>query len=157
MRAYQDRHQNKDTYDLIFCLLNYGRGPEHAAAVAAGSPIRDHPIVVDGVRSLEERFADVDRDGPGAYATFLADEGDTDAAERLRREAVATVRQFMEAYRSAMRRIRERYQLGGLKTDRGGRSWTPLAQRTPRACLRRRPPREPRGRPSRPRARRDAI
>jgi hypothetical protein len=99
IRAYQDRHDNKDAYDLIFCLLNYGEGPEDGAVLAAASSVHDEPMVVDGLRALEERFKDVDCDGPGAYSAFHAEEGDVEAAERFRREAVATVRQFLAKYR----------------------------------------------------------
>jgi len=30
--AFQDRHENKDAYDLVYCLLNFGDGPEDAGA-----------------------------------------------------------------------------------------------------------------------------
>jgi hypothetical protein len=99
--AFQERHENKDSYDLVFCLLNYASGPENAGAAAAASPVRDRPFVVDALELLGERFADVGDDGPGAYAAFLADPSDTAAAERLRREAVVTVRRFLGAFRSA--------------------------------------------------------
>lgn len=101
-RAFQARHSNKDAYDLVYCLLNFGQGPTDAAAVAAVSPTRSNAIIIDGLKLLEERFAGVEQDGPGAYAAFLADEGDPDAADRLRQEAVTTVRQFMAAYRRAL-------------------------------------------------------
>jgi hypothetical protein len=29
--AFQDRHENKDAYDLIYCLLNFGDGPRKPA------------------------------------------------------------------------------------------------------------------------------
>jgi len=37
--AFQDRHENKDSYDLIYCLLNFGEGPEEAGRSAAHSAI----------------------------------------------------------------------------------------------------------------------
>lgn len=101
--AYQDRHENKDAYDLVYCLLNYGRGPDDAGAVAASSPIREQPRVVESIELLEERFADVDRDGPGAYAAFLTDLGDAAEVDRLRRQAVVAVRRFIAALRAAAR------------------------------------------------------
>jgi hypothetical protein len=101
--AYQDRHGNKDAYDLVYCLLNYGRGADDAGAAAASSPVRDQPRVMRALALLEERFADVDRDGPGAYAAFLADPGDGEEADRRRREAVVAVRRFVAAFRTAAR------------------------------------------------------
>jgi hypothetical protein len=44
---------------------------------------------------LEERFRDVGRDGPNAYASFLARPDDDDEKARLRQQAVATVREFL--------------------------------------------------------------
>ena len=95
--AFQDRHENKDSYDLIYCLLNFGDGPEDAGQAAARSSIKADVQVADALRLLSERFADVDQDGPHAYATFLANEGDAEEAARLRQEAVAVVRAFLAA------------------------------------------------------------
>lgn len=99
--AFQDRHDNKDAYDLVFCLLNHGDGPEAAGAVAAGSPVVSHPQVADVLRLLAERFADADRDGPASYAAFLALPDDAESVARLRREAVAVVRTFLVAFDGA--------------------------------------------------------
>lgn len=92
--AFQDRHENKDAYDLVFCLLNYGDGPQDAGHAAAQSPVAGEPIVAEALGLLRQRFADVSQDGPTAYAAFLAEPGDEDQAARLRQEAVAVVRAF---------------------------------------------------------------
>jgi hypothetical protein len=93
--AFQDRHENKDAYDLVFCLLHFGAGPEEAGAEAARSPIAGHDRVAEALELLKERFAEVSRDGPVAYASFLAEPSANEAAARLRREAVATVADFL--------------------------------------------------------------
>jgi hypothetical protein len=54
--------------------------------------------VADALRLLGERFVDIDRDGPVTYAAFRADPDDPDAGDRLRREGVASVRLFVEAF-----------------------------------------------------------
>jgi hypothetical protein len=95
--AFQDRHENKDSYDLIYCLLNFGDGPEDAGRSAAHSAIRGDGLVEDALRLLSDRFADADRDGPHAYGGFLADPGDDEETARLRQEAVAVVRDFLAA------------------------------------------------------------
>jgi hypothetical protein len=95
--AFQDRHENKDSYDLIYCLLNFGDGPEDAGRTAMQSAIRDEAQVREALNLLAERFESVDHDGPRAYGAFLADIGDEEAAARLRREAVAVVREFLRA------------------------------------------------------------
>jgi hypothetical protein len=102
MLAFQDRHENKDAYDLVFCLLNFGDGPDAAGTAAARSAIARDARVVDALELLGERFRDVDQDGPAAYATFLAEPGDAEETARLRREAVAVVRAFLGAFRQAL-------------------------------------------------------
>lgn len=42
-RAFQDRHENKDAYDLIFSLLVYPGGPAAAGEAAPRSPHRSRP------------------------------------------------------------------------------------------------------------------
>jgi hypothetical protein len=97
--AFQDRHENKDAYDLVFTLLNYPDGPGPAGQAAASSPVRTHPQVAEALLLLEERFRDVGQDGPNAYASFLAARDDDEEKARLRQEAVATVREFLRAVR----------------------------------------------------------
>lgn len=95
--AFQDRHENKDAYDLIYCLLNFGDGPADAGRAAANSAIYDEAQVQEALRLLAERFSTIDQDGPHAYAAFLAEGDDRDEWTRLRREAVAVVRAFLSA------------------------------------------------------------
>lgn len=98
MLAFQDRHENKDAYDLIFTLLNTEEGPSAAGAIAASSPVAGHPLVTEALDLLAQRFVDVDQDGPSAYSLFLGYTDDEDARARLRREAVATVREFLDGF-----------------------------------------------------------
>jgi hypothetical protein len=97
--AFQDRHENKDAYDLIFTLLNFKGGPTDAGIVASSSAIVKHAQVREALKLVEERFLDVSQDGPHAYASFLADDEDEEA--RLRQQAVATVREFLQGVRLA--------------------------------------------------------
>jgi predicted nucleotidyltransferase len=95
--AFQDRHENKDSYDLVYCLLNFGDGPEDAGRAAKQSAIYADAQLRDALRLLADRFASVENDGPHAYAGFLAEDGDADEAARFRQEAVAVVRTFLAA------------------------------------------------------------
>lgn len=97
--AFQDRHENKDAYDLVFTLLNHEDGPRSAARAAAASPVAQHPQVIEALGLLEERFRDAGQDGPSAYASFLATPDDEEEKARLRQEAVATVREFLSGFR----------------------------------------------------------
>jgi hypothetical protein len=98
--AFQDRHENKDAYDLGFTLFNYEGGAVAAGRAAAESPVRAHPQVEAALRLLEERFRDIAKDRPNAYASFLGDQDDDEEAKaRLRQEAVAIIRNFLRAFR----------------------------------------------------------
>lgn len=97
--AFQERHDNKDAYDLVFTLLNADGGPEEAGRRARESAVAGHEQVEEALLLLNERFIDVNQDGPSAYAGFLARAGDEEDAARLRQEAVATVRAFVRGFR----------------------------------------------------------
>jgi hypothetical protein len=96
--SFQERHENKDAYDLIFTLFNHTDGPRAAGAAAASSAVASHEQVADALALLAERFADANQDGPSAYALFLATPDDDEEAARLRQEAVATVREFLAGF-----------------------------------------------------------
>jgi predicted nucleotidyltransferase len=97
IQAFQDRHDNKDAYDLVFTLANYDGGPSGAAVVAQQSDIIGEPSVTEALQLLAERFKSPDNDGPSAYANFLARPEEDDIRARLRNEAVAVVGQFLAA------------------------------------------------------------
>jgi hypothetical protein len=99
--AFQERHENKDAYDLIFTLLNKDDNPRAAGLLAAGSPIVSDQLVVEALSLLEERFADVRQDGPNAYGLFLSpvEQRDNEARARFRQESVAAVREFLASMR----------------------------------------------------------
>ena len=101
--AFQQRHENKDAYDLVFTLLNYKHGPRAAGTETRFSPVADHPQVEEALALLGERFADTEQDGPNAYASFLATPAAADQRARLRQEAVATVRAFLLGFRESER------------------------------------------------------
>lgn len=96
--AFQNRHENKDAYDLVFTLLNAEGGPDAAGQRCAQSPVVDDEHVTESLTLLGERFRDAEQDGPSAYALFLAAPGNEDERARLRQEAVATVREFLRGF-----------------------------------------------------------
>lgn len=96
--AFQDRHKNKDAYDLMYTLVNFPDGGPYAAGlIAAKSPVRENPQVVDALQLLADRFRSADLDGPSAYSNFLAGPDDTFRKEQYRSEAVVAVGQFLSA------------------------------------------------------------
>jgi hypothetical protein len=98
--AFQDRHENKDAYDLVFTLLHHAGGPRACGQAAATSPIARQAQVASALELVGQRFHDIGRDGPNAYASFLATMGDEEDKARLRQEAVATVRAFRDGLRA---------------------------------------------------------
>jgi len=50
--AFQDRHENKDAYDLVFCLLHHGGGPVEAGRVASQSPVAHESQVAEALALL---------------------------------------------------------------------------------------------------------
>ena len=99
--AFQDRHENKDAYDLVFTLLNAEGGPRSVGRTAATSAVSGHGQVTEALQLLEERFRDVAQDGAAAYASFLADPDSAEENARFRREAVATAGAFLLGYRKS--------------------------------------------------------
>ena len=96
--AFQDRHDNKDAYDLVFVILNYDGGPTAAGYASAASPVFRHPLVTEAIALLSERFAEAGHDGPHAYASFQAEPGDYLAKARLRNEAVAVIEKYLAGF-----------------------------------------------------------
>jgi hypothetical protein len=97
--AFQDRHENKDAYDLVFTLLNSKGGSRSSGRAAASSAVAQHSQVTEALALLDDRFKGAAWDGPSAYASFLATPENEDEKARLRREAVATVRAFLGGFR----------------------------------------------------------
>ena len=97
--AFQDRHENKDAYDLVFTLLNGDGGPRSAGRAAAESAVARHAHVIEALGLLEERFRDAAQDGPAAYASFLATYGEQEQKARLRQQGASTVRAFLGGFR----------------------------------------------------------
>jgi hypothetical protein len=107
--AYEDRFEEKDAYDLVYCLTYYGDGP---AAVAAQFVDRlrrwpDEPLLRRALAILRDRFATDERtagarkDGPISYARFLADPGRRGLDARHRQDAAAVVEVFLDAMAGA--------------------------------------------------------
>lgn len=97
--AFQDRHENKDAYDLVFTLLNHEGNPRATGLAARSSPVARHPRVDEALILLGARFRGHEEDGPSAYASFLAPLEDKEGSARLRHEAIATVREFLQGFR----------------------------------------------------------
>jgi hypothetical protein len=104
-RAYGDRGEQKDAYDLVYCLMQ--EGPEAAAGKfqALRARASDPSLCDDAERVLRHDFASdaqtegYRKNGSVAYATFLTDPADPDpnTDSRRKREASGVVEAFLEA------------------------------------------------------------
>ncbi|MCC7369265.1 MAG: hypothetical protein IT306_12625 [Chloroflexi bacterium] len=103
--AYEDRFEEKDAYDLIYCLMHYDDGPTDVAARFAERLARwsDEPLLSRALEILRARFASDERtpgarkDGPISYARFLADPGRRDMDARHRQDAAAVIDVFLQS------------------------------------------------------------
>lgn len=101
--AYDDRFEEKDAYDLVYCLMHYGGGPEDVAEqfVERKSRWPDEPLLERAEQILRARFATDERtagarkDGPTSYARFLVAPGRRDLDARHRQDAAAVVELFL--------------------------------------------------------------
>lgn len=101
--AYEDRFEEKDAYDLVYCLMHYGQGPKDVAAQFVDRLARwpEEPLLPRAVEILRTRFASDERtpgarkDGPTSYARFLADPGRRERDARHRQDAADVVEQFL--------------------------------------------------------------
>ena len=112
--AYEDRFEEKDAHDLIYCLMHYGSGPTDIAPRFAASMLTapDEPLFQRALDIITSRFASDDqvrgerKDGPTSYARFLTDPGRRDLDARRRQGAAAVVEAFLESVDAELRRIR---------------------------------------------------
>lgn len=101
--AYEDRLEEKDAYDLVYCLMHYGGGPEDVAAQFRNRLVRwpNEPLLARAVDILRASFASDPatpgprKDGPTSYARFLADPGRRELDARRRQDAAAVVELFL--------------------------------------------------------------
>lgn len=108
--AYEDRIEEKDAYDLIFCLMYYGAGPKDVATEFADRLKRwqEEPLLAKALEILRRRFASDGggrgdrKDGPVSYARFLTDSGQPDLDMRNRLDAAAVVDLFLLALDEAV-------------------------------------------------------
>jgi len=112
--AYEDRFEQKDAYDIIYCLMYYGDGPRDVATAFAQALQRwpDEPLVSRAIDILRARFAADERtpgrnkDGPQSYAQFLTNPGQRERDALNRRNAAAVVDELL-AYLDAFKETPE--------------------------------------------------
>jgi hypothetical protein len=94
--AMHSRDNEKDAYDIHFCLEQYPGGLEALAALF--HPWRDDALVDEALGKMEARFRSEEDDGPRVVADIDRLVGDTRAIRKL--EAATRVQEFLRLVRS---------------------------------------------------------
>jgi hypothetical protein len=102
--AYDDRAEEKDAYDLIYCMMYFGNGPTDVAAAFKDRIARwpDETLLTKTIEILRSRFASDEhtpgarKDGPVSYSRFLTDPGQQELDARRRRDAAAVIELFLQ-------------------------------------------------------------
>ena len=97
--AFDNRHVDKDSYDLVYTLLNFGEGVESVAQEMLPTDLNEKSFKV-AMDILRNRYASPEHDGPRAYARFL--QQPQEAAN-----AFATVQQFIQIIEEQIRRFKQ--------------------------------------------------
>ena len=94
LRAFNDRQQPKDAFDILYTILHYDRGTDAAVAGFAEEVRLGNPACADALRTVREHFASETAPGPVRASHFVlgaAASGES-ADARFRR---ITIRQDM--------------------------------------------------------------
>lgn len=91
--AFEGRGENKDAYDLVYLLQNYGTGIDDVFQRL--EPLLKSPFAEQALQILERDFASVDSVGPKRVAEFL---GNSDE-ETIRADAAGVVRSLLRLCR----------------------------------------------------------
>ena len=87
--AFRNRGENKDAYDLVYVLQNYGRGV--ADVFAKLQPLLTDAAAQQAIDILREDFTEVDSLGPTRVAAFFGDPNN----DAIRADAAAAVRRLL--------------------------------------------------------------
>jgi hypothetical protein len=87
--AFDGRGENKDAYDLVYILQNYGGGIDDICERLA--PVLASTAGQKALKVLQRDFAALDSLGPRRVAAFLGDEGD----DVIRADAAGAVRSLL--------------------------------------------------------------
>jgi hypothetical protein len=93
--AFQGRGENKDAYDLVYLLQNYGNGIDDVFQRL--KPLLTSPFAQRALRVLQDDFSRVDLVGTMRVAEFLGDPQD----DTVRADAAGAVRSLLALCRKA--------------------------------------------------------
>jgi hypothetical protein len=93
--AIEQRDKEKDSYDVVWTLNAFEKGPRSAVNAMAKSPVIDRPEIPVAIGYLRKNFQAIEHRGPSQYAKFERSEGTDEERLRLRRDAYGTLNEFL--------------------------------------------------------------
>jgi predicted nucleotidyltransferase len=94
LRAFYDRQQPKDAFDILYTILHYDGGTDVAIAAFAEEVRLANPACADALRSLREHFATETSPGPVKASHFVLGNAASGESEDMRFRRT-TIRQDM--------------------------------------------------------------
>lgn len=89
LRAFGDRQQPKDAFDILYTILHYDCGPDAAIAAFAEEVGLGNPACADALRTLHEHFGTETAPGPVRASHFVLGNATSDESEDTRFQRVA--------------------------------------------------------------------
>jgi hypothetical protein len=93
--AIEQRDKKKDSYDVVWTLNAFEKGPRSAVDAMAKSPVIDRPAIPVAIGYLRKNFQSIEHRGPSQYAKIERSEGTDEERLRLRRDAYGTLNEFL--------------------------------------------------------------
>jgi len=94
--AIGERTSEKDAYDLYMLARYYKEGPE--SVLAEIEKLKNHGLMKEALRNIEEQFKDVKSVGPVSVATFMGIT-DREEYERITRDACELLQFIVQGMR----------------------------------------------------------
>lgn len=98
--AIEQRDKDKDSYDVVWTLNAFDKGPKSAVEAMAKSPVIDRTEIPVAIGYLRKNFESIEGRGPSQYARFQRVDNSDDERVRLRRYAHGTLSEFLEHWDS---------------------------------------------------------
>jgi hypothetical protein len=93
--AIEQRDKEKDSYDIVWTLNAFEKGPRSAVETMANSPVIDRPEIPVAISHLRKNFQSIEHRGPSQYAKFERSDNTDDERLRLRGYAHGTLSEFL--------------------------------------------------------------
>ena len=98
--AIEQRDKEKDSYDVVWTLNAFEKGPQSAVEAMARSAVLGRPEISVAIGHLRKNFQSIGHRGPSQYARFERSDNSEEERLRLQRYAHGTVTEFLRYWDS---------------------------------------------------------